>query len=701
MKKQLLTLLCYFVVVVVSTNYLHAQHRKDGDATIATADSSIVNRYAQLVGTSNTGDIFITVEDIGYLSGAYTFANSKNIFNTAPLQTGDLLMIIQVQGAQIDTTNTEQFGKILNYNGVGNYELAVVASVSGNTITLCAGLTHTYSTNGTSRAQVVRVPRLNTLFIGGGSTITGKPWNGTSGGVVAFEVIGNSTVNGTISASEIGFKGGVDNPRWGNMNISEFKTNDTLFAAGKGEGIAGNATDYFNAGYALGKGAAANGGGGGNGHNNGGGGGANVAVANDTTGYNGTGIKPSHGLNWCTAWDLEQPNFCTNVSNGGGRGGYSFLASDQDALTTGPTIASWAGDQRRVNGGLGGRVLQNNGTKLFFGGGGGAGDGNNQSSGNGGNGGGIVFMLSYADITGIGFGAIEANGQKGFNTNYQERDAAGGGGGGGSIVITCRQNITNISISAAGGNGGAQIFNDITYLNLEAEGPGGGGGGGFIATTPTSVSLNVAGGASGFTLSNLVTEFEVNGATEGASGLVLPFNRPNNGLTSCLILNNNQLNLTIKQNQLTWHLLSAGFATKYFMVEQSTNGTDFTIVSTLSNTSNNYLNKNSGTIYFRVKAIHANGTIVTSNIVKTTAAAVTTSLQVYPNPASQTITITATSKIIAVTLVDAVGRVLIQMPNTTDSKMVTLNGLSKFIKGSYLLRVYTADGTQTQKVVLQ
>ncbi|MDX1954276.1 MAG: hypothetical protein SFU20_02015, partial [Chitinophagaceae bacterium] len=472
-----LVIVCASVFGFSTNTYSQLYKGRDGAESYTTAGSYVLNRYSALGASVSAGAFSLTVSDMSELNGSLSFAKSVNPFANDALSNGDLVLIIQMQGADITTTNNSSYGTILNYNNTGNYELKTVYNVSGNTIYFCDGLTRSYTQSGRNRAQVVRIPRLTTLSVASGVTITGNPWNGTTGGIVALEMYNNTTLDGSISASEIGFRGGVD---VNNVSIASGSANNTVYVssssvnndAAKGESIVGNQTDYESLGGSLGRGAPANGGGGGNGHNAGGGGGSNAGTNGLLTPYNGTGVKNT-GSGWAAAWELEYVGFSTDVSVGGGRGGYSFSSSNQDALTNGPGNAIWGGDSRKNIGGFGGRPLDYSGnTRLFLGGGGGAGDGNNLASGNGGNGGGIVFLLCNGSISGTG--SILANGQNGYSTSGSYIDAGGGAGGGGAIQVMSQGTITGISMSATGGVGGNQI-----YLTGEAEGPGGGGGGGY------------------------------------------------------------------------------------------------------------------------------------------------------------------------------------------------------------------------------
>src|SRR5690606_10832820 len=202
---------------------------------------------------------------------------------------------------------------------------------NGTHIEFTCPLENSYSHQG--HVQVIRVPRYNTLTVDGG-TITALPWNGLRGGVVALEVNGlTSLINGgSIDVTGLGSRGGLlDNQSgYGALN---FAYNAQTEGGEKGESIAGFGPDYAPLGGRYGRGAPANGGGGGNAHNAGGGGGAN---AGNEFPWNGLGNPDNSNPLWTTAWNLEAPGFAGNMSSGGGRGGYTYSANNQNAIVTGP-----------------------------------------------------------------------------------------------------------------------------------------------------------------------------------------------------------------------------------------------------------------------------------------------------------------------------------------------------------------------------
>jgi len=489
-----------------ATHIRQADVGRDGAYAVPAANT-VVNVYAQLAGSADpvAGDKTITVTDV---NADFLGAVSK----------GDLLLVVQMAGATIDTTETDAYGTV-TLGKAGRYEFVGVEGKSGNTITLACGLKNGYSRAG--KTQVIRVPQYTILTIGSGNSITTPAWDGVTGGVVAVHAETTLALNGSVDVSAKGFRGGAAHDSRGTTGLLPvYGSTDATTAAEKGESIAGYGADYANGQY--GRGAPANGGGGGDSHNGGGGGGANARSGATWTGQ-GVMLATVGGA---AAWALDPsyvdnpaaPNTRTN-SEGGGRGGYSYSNAAQNPLTTAPGNAAWGGDDRREIGGLGGHPLDNDPTsRLFMGGGGGAGDGNNGVAGPGGRGGGLIFIIAGA-VTGSG--AIHANGAVGGSSTGAAGaagDAAGGGGGGGTVVVNASSIAGTIAISADGGAGGNHA--NSSGAN-EVEGPGGGGGGGYIALSGTgSPTLSAAGGLGGTTTvtPSAMANFRTNGATAGNAG---------------------------------------------------------------------------------------------------------------------------------------------------------------------------------------
>ena len=500
---------------------------------VVTSANTIVNEYTSITAYVPAGSTTLPV--------AASSLNANNRF-AGPLVPGDLIMIYQVQGAIIkdiwsapnpDTT----WGKIVtsgDYYSTGRYEFHQVSAVPNSTsIVINCATTYDYIPNGATarKPMVIRVPRYTTLTINSAGVLTCDDWAGTLGGVLAVEVQGNTVINagGLIDLNGKGFRGGSlvgdNNTQFGsNTNAS---TNSFL-GAEKGEGVAGYQAEYDAFGGRYCRAPGANGGGGGCAHNGGGGGGANAPNSSSNSAYwSGNGIPDQTTPGWTTAWNLEAPMNTMSLrtslnSAGGGRGGYSFSSANLNALTVGPSNASWGGDYRNsVATGLGGRPLDYSTGRLFFGGGGGAGDQNNLGGGVGGDGGGLCYLMVFGGIAGSG--TISANGLNGLNgqggTGFITGiDGAGGGGAGGAIILNAVTGVANtITVNANGGNGGDQVIN-LTLSTNEGEGPGGGGSGGYIAISSGTPIRNSNGGLNGTTNSAGLTEFIPNGATKGCPG---------------------------------------------------------------------------------------------------------------------------------------------------------------------------------------
>lgn len=561
----------YTITLLVLSLTIFSQKGKNGALSVSTANVRI-NEFTTLTANASAGNTTINV--------AASTLNANSRFPSA-LAAGDLVMIIQMQGALIKLkpynpweayVTDSLYGQIYSYQSCGNYEFAQVKTViSATQIELECGLKYDYSVAG--KTQIVRVPRYNALTVTGTGTLTTDPWNGTTGigGVLVAEVDGNTTINGIVTASGLGFRGGLPTASGGTDFFPFSSATPTNKGSEKGEGIGSNRLN--NSIDSLGnycKGAPGNAGGGGNANNCGGGGGANGGIIAN---YNGHG-NPGAGFN--AIWNLEWPGKATVTSSGGGKGGYGTSTTTTTNINSvGPNNTAWGSFRRLSAGGFGGRPLDYSTGKIFLGGGGGAGHTTSgQSNGAGacagGAGGGLVFLLNYGTISGSG--SIISNGANGGNafgtgnfTNPQQGiDGAGGAGAGGTIILKSNGTISGITASANGGKGGDQIKSGT--LNSEGQGPGGGGSGGYIAATNIGFTQNVNGGANGTTnASAFDTEFPMNGATSGDAGTNNQSIAPSFSLTASAnqtLCTNQSATLTATSNDpsatVFWYNAAAG-----------------------------------------------------------------------------------------------------------------------------------------------
>jgi hypothetical protein len=201
----------------------------------------------------------------------------RNIYtgNTAPFVPGTKVLIIQMQGAVIDSSNNFLFGTVVDYRNCGNYEFNEVASVSGNTVKLKYVITRQYTV--ADKVQLISVP----VYMNASTTapVTCQAWNGSTGGVLAMEVRGTLYMYDNIEVNGMGFRGGITNANVlaynaANCGFTDYYTSaSTANGAMKGEGIA-----KYKRNKEYARGANANGGGGGNQINSGGAGGAGFSL---------------------------------------------------------------------------------------------------------------------------------------------------------------------------------------------------------------------------------------------------------------------------------------------------------------------------------------------------------------------------------------------------------------------------------------
>ncbi|HMH35263.1 MAG TPA: hypothetical protein VK543_19645, partial [Puia sp.] len=234
-------------------------------------------------------------------------------FSATPIAIGDVVLIIQMQGAQINSSNSGLYGKGTGSGAgftatnllAGYMEYAVAANavpVGGGTLNLVSGTTYSYVQSafgafGQYTYQIIRVPSFYNIQLT--ATVTTALWNGSTGGVTAINAVNQLNFNGkTINGSGAGFRGGAGRVLGGapGLNKADYVTLATVTSNGsKAEGIAGTPTYVNNNGSLLntgvegypngsyGRGAPGNAGGGGtdydpsaNDQNDGGGGGGNI-----------------------------------------------------------------------------------------------------------------------------------------------------------------------------------------------------------------------------------------------------------------------------------------------------------------------------------------------------------------------------------------------------------------------------------------
>lgn len=404
--------------------------------------------------------------------------NTADVPTTDGISPGDYVLVVQMNGVEIDQSNTSDYGNILNYGSAGLYEIAQVESITPTSITFVNALLNAYDFSGI--VQFVICPNYTNVNVT--SQLTAQPWDGNTGGVL-FLHANTVSLSANINVSNLGFRGGLVSANYYSAsNCSSLDYSTTLqLGAFKGEGvfITSNSTNF-------GRGKNANGGGGGNNLNAGGAGGGNGGA--------------------------------------GGKGGNQ-----------------WSGCGFSTNGGIGGTNL-NFTNRIFLGGGGGGGHQNNSESTPGGAGGGIIVLKSttlntngfsilsngqsVTTVAGIdaagGAGAggsvhiqstlvsgnltVEVNGGDGGSANNGftgggtggQCHGTGGGGGGGAIILSLG-NTPTVSSSFIGGTGGINTNPQSNCFNQNFGSENGLPG--FVTQNQTIPESSTPSVGSGFTIS--------------------------------------------------------------------------------------------------------------------------------------------------------------------------------------------------------
>lgn len=339
----------------------------------------------------------IIINDYTEVTGFDPCTNELRVTDGSSYNTGDVVLIIQMKGAVIDTTNSAHFGMITDFGNAGNYEFNRIESKVDNRLTLTNIVNRQFDiANG--KVQLVRVPYYEEFS--NTSRLTCYPWDGSKGGITVLYA-NRVSLSNDIDVSAKGFRHGRSLQAVSNFaNEEQYYYSETMNkGAGKGEGIY-ELSEAKN----FGRGAAANGGGGGNAFNSGGGGGSN-----------------------------------------GGHGGHGGdQASDYKVIAENV-------------GGDGGKVLSNAQImdKFYLGGGGGLGQGNNVVD-HSGNGGGMIIIRAN-ELSSNGF-FIRSNGG---NASEIADNGADGGGAGGSVVLDIDVVSDDANVEVAGGKGGSHITSDV------------------------------------------------------------------------------------------------------------------------------------------------------------------------------------------------------------------------------------------------
>ena len=465
-----------------------------------------------LAGVVNT--YFAGTASVAAKSSATSIPVAASVGASTGITPGDLLLVIQMQGADISSSNDSNYGanngtgggNLSNANFIaGTYEYVVAtSSLAANTAGAIsvAKLANSYSTAPATATtprqsyQVVRIPQYASVTLGG--QLDAQAWDGNAGGILAIDVAGTLNLNGkTLNAAATGFRGGAGFKYAGATGTTntDYRTSSALTVnATKGEGIAGtprytllslmaaafdNSTNMaaFTSGVVNGYPSGDNGKG-----------------APGNAGGGGTDESTGNGLN--------------DGGAGGANGGTGGLGGW-------PRIGSTVNTANQAVGGVSFAPVSS--SRLVMGGGGGAGTSNDGNGDTGKTGiyssgapGGGLILVRTGTVSGTGTANASGGGGYTLTSTGGTNDGGGGGGAGGTVLFTASTpaGLTGLTVLATGGKGTSNPnTSDV------AHGPGGGGGGGVIlANGALNAASSVVGGAAG----TIASSDSYNGTTYGA-----------------------------------------------------------------------------------------------------------------------------------------------------------------------------------------
>ena len=349
--------------------------------------SDDTDNWLEGFGTGADGSSYVVPSNEGCYGTAST--KSLTLLSAGTFSNNDLILIHQTKGT---SAGVWELNKILSGGG-------------GTSLTLKYDLMNTYTDNGVvSNAQVIELKEYDGLTSG---SLSCPGWDGAKGGIVAWFDKASTTIDGTLTFTDHGFR-----------HSTEYKNSNGPVESNQGEGSGTGTFETTEGRTASGTGAGGGGDAGTDGGGNGSGGGSGGSKSAGSTGYN-VGYSTADGGQ--ALWET----YGSVVSLGGGAGGrVSGSGGDAgSAGTDGSGIAFIYGKSITITGTV---ALSSSDGDL-------TGDSSTYSSGAGGAG---SIILSGEDID-IGTAKITASGGQAKGTSKY--------GGDGGIVALYSSSITGSS----------------------------------------------------------------------------------------------------------------------------------------------------------------------------------------------------------------------------------------------------------------
>lgn len=273
-------------------------------------------------GSSSSLTINVDTVEAPIDSACSGIIDTTTLFATnASFAVGQKILIIQMMGPN-----------------AGLWQITTIQGYTAGQITTQDPLIIGYSSSNPSAAQVRVLPQYTSVIVNGGVTYSPKPWNGATGGILAFLANGTITVTGTISANGTNSGNSTSWPGGGASQITAAGMTGGGFRGGNSYGYNTNpAGPTGQCGEGTGgpraNQTANNGNGGGGGGQNIGGNSAGGGGANGTGGGNATFSGGTNATGGVTAGTTD----LTAMVMGGGGGGSSFYAAGGNTIQGAPS----------------------------------------------------------------------------------------------------------------------------------------------------------------------------------------------------------------------------------------------------------------------------------------------------------------------------------------------------------------------------
>jgi hypothetical protein len=163
--------------------------------------------FARCYGQTTT-DISGVVNSYHRVTDVVPAKACVRVDDVGTLAHGDMVLLIQMKGASIITTNTSTFGDTTSLNDAGNYEVATVCAVIDDSVFFFHNIINNYNFL-SGKVQLVKIAEYFSARVV--DTIKAVSWDSLSGkgGVIAIRVDEDLTLQKPIYGDSSGYKGGA------------------------------------------------------------------------------------------------------------------------------------------------------------------------------------------------------------------------------------------------------------------------------------------------------------------------------------------------------------------------------------------------------------------------------------------------------------------------------------------------------------